>query len=510
MRRSFLAALVLAAGVLAAPSTQAFKGEVTIALADEVPTMDPHIITSAIGVMVWRYPFDTLTSADTATGKVGPWLAERWEQISPTAIKFWLRKGVKFFDGTPVTSEAVKYSIGRIMDPANKSRSAPAFKAFDRVEILDDHTFIWHNKVPDNGTLNRMTVRPAIMSPKTKGWDKARFAREPAGSGPYILQSWTKGQRMVLEANPGWWANDRFPHRPKTVVLRRIQEASTRVKALAVGEVDLITQIHPQFMDEIKDNPNVEMKSVPSVRIMYLGFHTRHGGPFTDLNVRLAVNHAIDTASIIRTLLRGQAVPIGQMIHQWNYSGYNPDKSWYGYDPAKAKEYMRKSAYPDGFKATLLSPVGRFPADKQTCEAMTGMLKEIKIDAVCKPMTFALFTREYRAYAQGTKKDPAMYYMGFGNSSGDPGLAMISTSACGGGWSSHCFKDLDDAMYKALGTPGSEAQQAGWERVTDMIKAKATHKIMFQVNDVVAFQKKRIEFRPRYDEIVYAWEIVMK
>ncbi len=73
---------------------------------------------------------------------------------------------------------------------------------------------------------------------------------------------------MVFEANPDWWGNSMYPDRPKTLTLRSIREGTTRVKALATGEVDVITGVAPHFVPEIQGNPSVEVASIPSVRIM--------------------------------------------------------------------------------------------------------------------------------------------------------------------------------------------------------------------------------------------------
>ncbi|MEK6711421.1 MAG: ABC transporter substrate-binding protein, partial [Nitrospinota bacterium] len=189
----------------------------TIVLFGDTPTMDPHGGTSAIGNIVWRWSYDSLLSSETGTRKLLPWLAEKWERTGPTAYKFWLRKGVKFADGSPFTAESVKYSMERIV---NSLEQRAYFQSLERIEILDDHTFIWHTVRPDNGLPLRLARWAPPVSLKTKGLDKAEISRNTFGTGPYILKAWTKGQRMVFEANPNWWANDRYPNRPKTVVLR--------------------------------------------------------------------------------------------------------------------------------------------------------------------------------------------------------------------------------------------------------------------------------------------------
>ncbi|MEK6709615.1 MAG: ABC transporter substrate-binding protein, partial [Nitrospinota bacterium] len=230
MRKLLALVFTFVAALAWAPGADAYRGSITVVLPDDAPTMDPNVSSSGIGLTIWRWSYDTLVSADARTGKNIPWLAERWEKLGPTQYKFWLRKGVKFSDGTPLTTAAIQYTIDRIRDPELKSVQRGFFEDLDRFEFLDDHTFVWHLKRPDNGLLHRLERYFLVISPKAKEAPKTAPARETFGSGPYVLSSWTKGLKMVFEANPTWWGNSLHPDRPKTVVMRPIRESTTRVK----------------------------------------------------------------------------------------------------------------------------------------------------------------------------------------------------------------------------------------------------------------------------------------
>ncbi len=508
MRRAIVFLLMLSFFLIGAPMADAAKSDtITIALSGEPPTMDPHRTSNFVGAMVWRWPYDTLLSRETGTGKIIPWLAEKYELLEGTKkIKFWLRKDANFADGSPVTSQSMVWSISRVLKAARQKKY---FASFDRIEIIDDKTFIWHNKAHDNGVLSRVTRWAGLMSLKAKGKDKATLSRNTFGSGPYILKSWTKGNKMVFVANPTWWGNKDFPKRPKTVVLRRIKEAATRVKALEAGEIDVAWGVLPQFIPALEKNPRVNIKAVPAVRIMFLSFFTKHGGPMANLKVRLAVNYAINAALIRKTILGGRADPIGGLLHPWNFSGYNPKRKWYGYDLKKAKALMKEAGYAKGFKAELIATNGRYPGDKPTCEAIAGMLKKIKIATTCNSQRFPLFKKYHRAYQAGKRKGAAMYYMGFGNGGGEPGLLFSGTSMCGGSWSGHCIKELDDQVNKANAVADPKQQHIEYDKATGIQKRLATHKVVAKIHDVLGYSK-RITFTPRHDETLYPWEIGVK
>ncbi|MBI3024435.1 MAG: hypothetical protein HYY66_01925 [Candidatus Tectomicrobia bacterium] len=510
MRKWITLPLVLIAFTAAwAVPSEAAKGKLTVVLTGEPPTMDPHQSSNANATIVWRWAYDTLVSAETGTGKRIPWLAERWERLSARQIKFWLRKGAKFADGTPVTAEAVKYSMSRVFLPELKSRQRPYFATFDRIEVLDGQTLIWHNKTTDNGTLNRLDRWGHVMSLQTKDIDKAKISRNTFGSGPYILKSWTKGQRMEFEANPNWWADKMYPNRPQTVVLRHIVEATTRVQALRLGEVEIINDVREQFVPALEKDPSIQVAAVPSVRIFFMSFLTRQPNPFADVNLRLAMNYAIDTDQIGKTIMGGRANPIGSLFHPWNYSGHNPKSRWHGFDLAKSKEYLKKSSYKAGEEVPLIATVGRYPADKPVCEATAGMLQRAGINAKCEATAYSLWNERFNAYQAGKKKGPAVFMHAFGNGTGDPGQITKALSSCKGFRSPHCFKDLDAQIDKAVATAEPGQQQAEFEKVTAILKDRALFKIYYQTHDVFAYRKS-VEFTPRHDEALYVWEASVK
>ena len=503
MRKFFVILAVFAILAMGAPLTAHAKSTVTISLSNLPNTMDPHRVSSFIGAMVWRWSYDTLIHSETGTGKKKPWLATKWVKVSPTKAKFSLRKGVKFSDGTRLTAENVKYTLSRVVKSA---RQRTYFKNFDKIEVLDDHTFIYHNKQYDSGMWNRLTRWAGPISLKTKKMDLAHLTRNTYGTGPYILKSFTKGQRLEFEANPNWWNNKNFPKRPQRIVLRGIKETATRAKALLVGEIDVAWGIMPQFIPQLEKNPKTKVAVVPAVRIMHMGFFTRHGGPMANVKVRKAINYAIDAEAIRRTILGGRADLFGQMLHPWNYSGYNPSKKWYGYDPAKAKALLKEAGHGKGFKMEIIATNGRYPGDKATCEAIAGMVKKVGVNATCNSQNFPLFKKSHRAYKAGKKKGAAAYYMGFGNGGGDSSGVLRGTSGCKGAWSGMCFKELDAMIDKANSTIDEKEQQAAFEAVTDKMKELATHKIVVKIHDVLG-HRANLKWIPRHDETLLPWEI---
>ena len=510
MRKSLLAIASLVAAVLITLlPAHAARGTVTIAINGEPETMDPHVYSSFIGAMVWPWHADKLVISDTKTGKIIPWLAEKYERLDSKRIKFTLRAGMKFRDGTPINSAAIKYSFERIVDPANRSYQRSYWKDFAGIDVLNEREFVFRMKVPDNGLIPRLTTWGHAISLKNKGRSLPEISRDLIAGGPYILKRWTKGQRFEFEANPTWWANDRFPNRPQRVIMRPIVEATTRVKALLAGEIDISHKVLPHFIPEIEKDPKLYVASKSSVRIAYIGFFTTRGGPFADARVRKAANYALNAESMYKTFLEGYAEPAHQIFHPWTQFGYNSKKRWYGFDLAKARQLMKEAGYEKGFQADLISPYGNSPFDKESCEAAAGMLTKAKINTRCLAQPFALYRRSFNTYVEGKNKTPAMYFLSFGNSSGENSTILRGTTSCRGAWSGACFKKLDEAIDKALATEDLKKQQAAFEKVSDMMKELATHKPLYRLHDIFGVNK-RIEFTARHDEQLHPWEIVVK
>ncbi|OGL59160.1 MAG: hypothetical protein A3J27_05100 [Candidatus Tectomicrobia bacterium RIFCSPLOWO2_12_FULL_69_37] len=503
---ALISIFLLALGLASAAG--AYRGSLTVVLPDDAPTMDPNVSSSGIGLTIWRWSYDTLVSTDARTGKNVPWLAEKWQKLGPAQYKFWLRKGVKFSDGTPLTTAAIQYTLDRIRDPELKSVQRGFFTDLDRLEFLDDHTFIWHLKQPDNGLLHRLARYFHVISPKVKEGPKTAPARQTFGTGPYILKSWTKGLKMVFEASPSWWGNGLHPDRPKTVSMRPIRESTTRVKALLTGEVDVIRGLGAHQIPEIRRNPGTEVGEVPSVRFFYLSFTNGFGGPFADQKVRQAVLYAIDIESIRKTILGGLGEPIGQVYHPWSYTGFSPAKKPHPHDLAKAKALMKESSYPNGFKATLVGLHGTYPFDKAAAEAMAGMLKRIGIDAAVNAVPFPMYRKLVTAYHTGVQKDPALIFRSWGTHADSP-IIWRATTSCKGIWSVTCFKDLDEMNEKAGAIIGPREQQAAFEKLTDTMQERAALGILFRLVDTWGY-KKNLRFVPRGDENIFPWEIGVK
>src|SRR3972149_2354449 len=133
-------ALTLAALTGAGPVDAAPRGRVTVAIASDTPTQDPHMHTARMGIIVNQHVFDTLLTRDTKTWKPAPHLAESVKSVNPLTWELRLRKGVRFHNGEPFNAESVKFSFERVLNPEQKSPIRGNFTWIKSVDVVDEST----------------------------------------------------------------------------------------------------------------------------------------------------------------------------------------------------------------------------------------------------------------------------------------------------------------------------------------------------------------------------------
>jgi peptide/nickel transport system substrate-binding protein len=338
-------------------------GSITVGLELDIPGFDPLKVgvydtsaeTAAAAI------FDTLVALDDK-GEVQPKLALSW---TPSAdFKTWtfkLRPGVKFHDGTPFNAEAVKANFDRQKDPANKCRCAFYISGTHDVQAPDELTVVYNLNDPAVNLPALLTIpssNNAIQSPtawKTKGDD---YNRNPVGTGPYILKSWTAGDRMVLEKNPGYW-NKGHPYLDR-IVLKPLPDQQSRFASLQSGEADII-------WDDEADADNIQRAQKDSKLTVhtYAGsgaavaaFNTKVA-PFDDVRVRQALVMAIDRKKMSQALTNGLARPATNPYGDGSWVKCKDDGALPN-DIEKAKALIKDYGKPVDFKMVFTAtPRGR-------------------------------------------------------------------------------------------------------------------------------------------------------
>ena len=318
VRSGALARLFLVAGFAISlsvipASAQKKGGSITMGLELDIPGFDPLKVgvfdTAALTAAAAL--FETLTYLDDK-GVPQPKLALSWSASED--FKTWtfkLRPGVKFHDGTPFNAQAYKENFDRQKDPANKCRCAFYIAGTISVEAPDELTLVYNQKDPSvnlPAILSYQSQNNAVQSPtawKAKGED---YNRNPVGTGPFILKSWTAGDRMVLERNPDYWDKDRVYL--DRIVLKPLPDAQSRFASLQSGEADVIwdDEADADNIQKAQKDPKLTVHTYAGSGAAVAAFNTKVP-PFDDVRVRQALVMALDRKKMSQALSNGLARP---------------------------------------------------------------------------------------------------------------------------------------------------------------------------------------------------------
>src|SRR5437867_5763136 len=387
-RSALTLGVALAIAVLAvAPAGAAPAGEVKIGLAAEPNTFDPHLTVGRNTQIFIVNVYDGLTARD-AQGNLVPALAESWKRLNPTTWQFALRKGVKFHNGDDFNADSVKVSLDTATNPETKATISFELSTIVGTEIVDPFTVNVATRTPDFLLPVRLGELFGLMlAPKhTTAMGKEAIATKPNGTGPFKLVTWAKNERLMLEANENYW---RGAPKVKTIVVRPILEDAARIAALQAGEVDLIAPIPHVRIEELKRNPKLVIKTIPAPRIFHVTIDVRKG-PFDNVKVRQALNHAVDVNAILRSLYFGFGTRLATVVDKGGL-GYDPSVAPYPYDPKKAKQLLADAGFPNGFETEFDSFTGSIADHAKPAEAIVGYLQKAGVKAKQNVFEFSAF-----------------------------------------------------------------------------------------------------------------------
>lgn len=415
--------VLLAAGSSRAAQAQA-ANTLVVGLVAEPVALDPAQVTDLNSNRVGRRVVETLvTYADEST-RIVPGLAESWT-ISRDGLfyTFKLRKGISFHDGTTFNAQAVKFSIERQINPEHPAYklgkypfAAYFFGNVKAVEVMDEDTVRFVLKEPRASFLAILAAGAAsIVSPTAAMKAGLDYAVSPVGTGPFKFVAWDRGQRVVLEKNPGYW---RFPVKVDRVIFRPVTEDQARLTELLTGALDLIVGTPPDFVAQLEHNPKVTLLRQVGAHVWYLGFNNAKK-PFDDKRVRLALNYAVNKDAIVRDVLKGTgAVSKGPVLPgTW---GDEAALKPFPYDPERAKKLLAEAGLASGFSTTLWVPESG--SGMQSPVAMSTIiqsnLKAVGVNVTLQTMEWGTFLAKLRT------KDQEMFALSWMAGSEDPDLVM--------------------------------------------------------------------------------------
>jgi ABC-type transport system substrate-binding protein len=346
--------------------TERRGGTLRVAFDADLRTLDPAQAYDELSSAVVHHLNDTLVDYAPGTGELVPLLAERYEvsQDSKT-FTFVLRPGLTFSDGTPLDAPAYARSLERMLDP--RQVPCPGTSFYNLIEGVEDYaehrtphvrgivardgrTLEIRLRQADQTFLNAMAMPFTAPVPvdlvRRVGNDA--FARSPVGAGPFMLDTWESGSRVVIRRNPRYW-NPARPLLDRVVIelslarhlqFMRFQRADldhANNYALSTADYLMLTG-QPAWRPYIQREAEIAMYGLAINCEM---------PPWNNVHVRRALSFAIDREAIARSR-NNRVIPLGG-LYPPGLPGYDPNlPGAHRYDPERARRELREGGYPDG------------------------------------------------------------------------------------------------------------------------------------------------------------------
>ncbi len=372
--RGFFYALLMICTIALMPHSAFSANVLRIGIGIDADSLNPHEQTTTLIQNICDFMYDTLFYQNEKGEAVSMLATEKSISKDGLVWTFKLRKGVKFHDGTPFTAEAVKVALDRALDPKIKAPLRFAITMIDRVEIVDDDTVRVHLKFPYAPLDLALSLTiSAPFSPKAVKELGDKLAVQPVGTGPFKLEEWVKGERIVLVRNQNYYGKK--PTIEK-IIFRIVPEHGTRTAMIRAGDLDMIILPQPTDVEALQKDPSLKVINAPSTRYLFMGMNNQRE-IFKDKRVRQAFNYAVDKDTIAKKVLFGLADVAEGPMPPSLFGYYKVGK--YEYNPKKAKELLAAAKFPIDTKVSMITPTGRYTFDKQVSEAIQAYLGDIGV-----------------------------------------------------------------------------------------------------------------------------------
>lgn len=407
--------------ITACSSQNRLQGHLYYRLNTNPTTLDPALIVDVTGGSLSAKLFNGLVRISDDLG-IMPDIAENWSMSKDGLVyTFKLKRNVRFSNGREVKAGDFQYSFQRTLAPASKSPNTWVFEqllgaddymkgkadAVKGIIVADDYTLKIKLKKPFSPFIRLMTMTAAYVVPReeVEKWGPD-FSSHPVGTGPFVMKEWLPNREIRLEKRDDYFD---VPAKLKGIVYRIIPEDLTAVTEFDIGNIDVLT-IPASEYSRYKKDPMKQglISSIKGLNTYYLGLNCSKP-PFNNINLRKAMNYAIDREKILNTIYekRGrQAVgPLPDVMREWNMTAR------YEYNPRKARELITKEGFNGGVAQFYISGEQEII---DIAEVIQAYLRDVGLNVRIKQL-------EWSAYKEAVNKgEPDMFYISWWADYPDP------------------------------------------------------------------------------------------
>ena len=487
-------------------------GTLTIGRPVDSISLDPFRDSSAPGAWVYGLIYDSLVTLGTDM-KVQPGLASSWRVLSSSKVRFSLRRGVQFQDGTPCNAAAVKFNFDRTFNPQSPGIWASFAGPIKGATVVDDYTVDVESAEPFAPLLLSMAaVHGAVPSPDAVRKQGDQFGRHPVGTGPYKFVEWVPNDHITLARNDTYWGPKPYLDR---IVFRIIPEEEARMIALRTGEVDMVLLPALAALPGLQRDPNYTVAGITGTRTVFIAC-TLTQPPMDDVRIRRALMIGTDRKAIVDNIV-GPAGTIANDMMAPGIFGYSPQHldKMYPHDAKGAASLLAQAGFRPGqggvlerggapLTLTMMSSRGRYPKDAEISEAFQAQMRDLGVRVDVQTPEYAVVFSSLRA----PTLDVPLMLSAWGNITGDADQTLVTTARSDQvpprGW--NAFRYLNPLYDKAVNQarvsvdPGERA--ALYAQCQQMLARDLPYFPIYNMNNIAAMRSYVKGFVPHPVEYV--------
>ena len=421
---------------------------------------------------------DGLVTADKDLNII-PELAESYEVSSDgLTYTFNLRKGVKFHDGSDLTSADVKYSFETLMDPDTGAVNKPVFNSVGSIDTPDDYTVIIKMDQINMPFLGRLAgLGAGAIIPEGSA---SIQGETPIGAGPLKFVRREMGNEVELERFDDYWDGPACIDR---LIAKEVTEPTVRLTGLRTGEMDLINDIPADRIEEIKNDENLNVLSWSHGVFDFVNLNYKHE-PFQDERVRLAIDYMIDKEMLLQGALWGQG-KIAASPGFASSASYNKSLKQRPQDIAKAKALLAEAGYGPGDLKVVFKATTNYPYHVEAAQILVEWFRQAGVELTIEQLTWADWLSQV-----WVDKDFQMSMMNF-NSIWEEDFLYYSLYNSTGGFNYRGINDpvIDELTEKARVTVDDGARAGIYREVQQRVFDKVHDIVVWHRNSSFGAQK---------------------
>src|SRR5690554_2724672 len=482
----FLLILFLSVTLLfAGGGKEAGKAEKVIRVAEQVPGLITPGVWDGQAFSMNSSIYEFLVEMNSETSRLEPLLATDWESDDGSTWTFHLRQDVLFHDGSPFTSEDVRFTIERTQDPSLGHLKKQDFEVVESIETPDPYTVVIHLSEPRPTFIYQLTdYNLAILS---SNYDYDRYGEtKPMGTGPFILKQLIPKEAAQLVKNTNYW-DPAYPI-VDGINIYFVSDIEASISMLESGRVDIVPFVSQVIGKRLMETSSEIDIISPYQEMRFISMRVDEE-PFNDNRVRLALKYAMDPYVIARSVAQmelGDGVyynetPIMNALPEYK------EKPLRNRDIAKAKELLTEAGYPNGFEVDLYYATDH-PFGKELSQTVQELALEAGIVINLKGYTRDVYLAQYWL-------NVPLSITGW---AGRPDVSMLLHLAFrgGGSWNeSHIDAPLLNDLIDKISAEADEQQRLNYYHQLQDFFYEEGSLINVQVPLLIATSKKVINYR---------------